>query len=76
MIIREMTQRDSNLLNIVWLCDAASVSRSGYYRYLETEDIRWQREEQERADFQKIVEAYQFRGFAKGARGIYMVTTQ
>ena len=38
-IIREMTQRDNNLLNIVWLCDAARVSRSGYYHYLETEDI-------------------------------------
>lgn len=71
-IIREMTQRDNNLLNIVWLCDAAGVSRSGYYRHLGTEDIRRQREEQDRADFQKIVEAYRFRGYDKGARGIYM----
>ena len=39
-IIQEMTQRDNNLLNIVWLCNAAKVSRSGYYHYLETEDIR------------------------------------
>ena len=71
-IIREMTQRDNNLLNIVWLCDAAGVSRSGYYRYLDTEDDRRQREEQDRADFQKIVDAYRFRGYNKGARGIYM----
>ena len=28
-IIREMTQRDNNFLNIVWLCDVAGVSRSG-----------------------------------------------
>jgi len=71
-IIREMTLRDNNLLNIVWLCEAAGVSRSGYYRYLDTEDSRRQREEQDRTDFQKIVEAYRFRGYDKGARGIYM----
>jgi len=71
-IIREMTQRDNNLLNIVWLCEAADVSRSGYYHYLETEDLRRQREEQDRRDFLIIVEAYQFRGYDKGARGIYM----
>ncbi len=33
-IIREMAQRDNNLLNISWLCSAAGVSRSGYYHYL------------------------------------------
>jgi len=71
-IIHEMTRRDNNLLNIVWLCEAAGVSRSGYYNYLKTEDSRRQREERDRNDFLIIVEAYQFRGFAKGARGIYM----
>ena len=71
-IIQEMTQRDDNLLNIVWLCEAAEVSRSGYYHYLKTEELRWQRNEKDRQDFLIILEAYQFRGFAKGARGIYM----
>ena len=71
-IIREMTRRDNNQLNIVWLCEAACVSRSGYYHYLETEDLRRQREEQDRFDFLIILEAYQFRGYDKGARGIYM----
>jgi len=36
-IIREMTLRDNNLLNISWLCEAAGVSRSGYYHYLAAE---------------------------------------
>ena len=67
-----MTQRDNNLLNITWLCDAAGVSRSGYYHYLKTEDLRQQREEQDKEDFLIILEAYQFRGYDKGARGIYM----
>ena len=71
-IIREMTQRDNNLMNIVWLCDAAGVSRSGYYHYLETEDLRQQREEQDQRDFLIVLEAYQFCGYNKGARGIYM----
>ena len=71
-IIREMTLRDNNLLNIVWLCAAAGVSRSGYYHYLETEDLRRQREEQDRIDFLIILKAYRFRGYNKGARGIYM----
>ena len=71
-IIREMTQRDNNLLNITWLCTAAGVSRSGYYHYLGTEELRRQREEQDQKDFLIILEAYQFRGYDKGARGIYM----
>jgi len=71
-IIREMTLRDNNLLNITWLCSAAGVSRSGYYHYLDTEGLRQQREENDRRDFTIILEAYQFRGYNKGARGIYM----
>jgi len=71
-IIHEMTQRDNNLLNISWLCEAAGVSRSGYYHYLNTVELRQQREEKDQCDFLIIVEAYQFRGFAKGARSIYM----
>jgi transposase InsO family protein len=71
-IIREMTERDNNLLNISWLCDAAGVSRSGYYHYLKTENLRLGREEKDREDFALILQAYQFRGYSKGARGIYM----
>jgi transposase InsO family protein len=71
-IIREMTLRDNNLLNISWLCTSAGVSRSGYYHYLETEDLRHKREVKDREDFTIILMAYQFRGYDKGARGIYM----
>lgn len=71
-IIQEMTSRDNNLLNISWLCEAAGVSRSGYYHYLATEGLRQQREEQDRSDFQIVLEAYNFRGYSKGARSIYM----
>lgn len=71
-MIQEMIQREDTQLNITWLCEAASVSRSGYYHYLETEELRIQREEKDQQDFLLIVEAYQHRGYDKGARGIYM----
>jgi len=71
-IIQEMTERDDNLLNISWLCESAGVSRSGYYHYIKTEALRLSREEQDRCDFMIIVEAYQYRGYKKGARSIYM----
>lgn len=71
-IIYEMTKQDGNRLSVSTLCEIAGVSRSGYYNYLSTEDVRLKREEQDRKDFQKILEAYSFRGYNKGARSIYM----
>ncbi len=67
-----MIQRDNNLLNISWLCEAAGVSRSGYYRWLNAVDIRDVKEEQDKKDFEQILEAYKFRGYDKGSRGIHM----
>jgi len=71
-IIKEMTCRDKNLLNIVWLCEIAGVSRSGYYRWMNAEPTRIQRDAQDKHDFELILKAYQYRGYDKGARGIYM----
>ena len=71
-IIREMIMRDNNRLNISWLCETACVTRSGYYSYLKNEAKRQEREEADRKDFLLIVEAYQFRGYDKGAKGIKM----
>ncbi len=69
-IIQEMTERDNNLLNISLLCEIAGVSRSGYYRWLGAASARAVREEQDERDFAVILEAYNHRGYAKGARGI------
>lgn len=71
-IIEQMMQREDNMLNVKWLCETAGVSRSGYYHYLQTVDLREQREQQDRADFDLILTAYNHRGYSKGARGIYM----
>lgn len=67
-----MTQRDDNELNISWLCEIAGVSRSGYYNWISKRPMRTAREERDRADFELILCAYQFRGYNKGRRGIYM----
>jgi len=71
-IIHEVMQRADNKLNITWLCEAAGVSRSGYYHYITTEDLRNARELKDSTDFQIILKAYRFRGYKKGARSIYM----
>ena len=71
-IIEQMMNREDNLLNVKWLCEAAGVSRSGYYHYLQTAELRKQREQQDRRDFLVILEACNRRGYSKGARGIYM----
>lgn len=48
------------------------VSRSGCYRWVDAAPAREAWEEADRADFELVLTAYNKRGFAKGARGIYM----
>lgn len=67
-----MTQRDNNQLNIRWLCEMAGVSRSGYYNWLNSTPKRFDKDAQDKTDFGLILKAYQFRGYDKGRRGIYM----
>lgn len=71
-IIHSATCRDNNALSIARMCELAKVSRSGYYEWLAAEPYRQKREDSDRADFDLILEAYRYRGYAKGARGIYM----
>jgi len=71
-IIRETLSQADNLLNISWLCSIAGVSRSGYYSWQAAEATRSMRDEKDKRDFELILDAYHFRGYAKGARGIYM----
>lgn len=71
-IIRDTSIEKSNILTISELCEIAGVSRSGYYAWLFSEQKRAAREAQDAADFQQILEAYRFRGYAKGVRGIHM----
>ena len=71
-LIREATLRDNNLLKISKMCEIAGVSRSGYYNWCASEVSRQAREDADRKDFDLILEAYRYRGYAKGVRGIHM----
>ena len=71
-IIHNATCRDNNALSIAKMCELASVSRSGYYEWVAAKPYRQKREDSDKADFDLILEAYKHRGYAKGARGIYM----
>ena len=71
-IIHEMVKSKNNVLSVSMLCDIAKVSRSGYYRWINAEEKRKKLEERDRKDFELILIAYQYRGYDKGARGIYM----
>jgi len=54
------------------MCALAGVARSGHYRYIAEGNTSAKKEEQDLADFQKILEAYHFRGYDKGVWGIHM----
>jgi len=71
-LIQAAAMKENNVLSINRLCEMAQVSRSGYYAWQKAASNREAREEQDRRDFERIVEAYKFRGYAKGAKGIYM----
>ena len=71
-LIQDATSGDNNLLSITALCQIAGVSRSGYYNWIGNEETRQCQEDADQKDFDLILEAYRFRGFAKGARSIHM----
>ena len=71
-IIHEAVTKENSLLTVEKLCEYAQVSRSGYYAWVKSADKRAEREEQDRQDFDLILKAYKFRGYAKGIREIHM----
>lgn len=71
-VIYEIMTQEGNLQNVQELCRIAGVSRSGYYNWIANESNRIAREQRDRQDFERILEAYHYRGYAKGIRGIHM----
>lgn len=71
-VIYDIVSRNDNVQNIKELCAIAGVSRSGYYNWLASKDVRNAREEADQQDFNLILEAFQYRGYDKGIRGIHM----
>lgn len=56
-----------------YLCEIAGVSRSGYYSYLNSEDIRITREKSDIETKEIILKVFNRRGYKKGSRSIKMV---
>ena len=71
-LIYEAIQHDDNALSISYMCQIAGVSRSGFYTWMSAAPARQKREDHDKADFALILDAYRFRGYAKGARSIHM----
>ena len=71
-VIQKTLQDEDNQLSVSMLCETAGVSRSGYYRWVNAAGIREEREKKDREDFKLVLDAYNQRGYSKGARGIYM----
>ncbi len=71
-IIQDTLKSQDNVLSIANLCRIAHVSRSGYYKWLNSTQLRINREIKDQTDFSLILQAYNHRGYDKGARGIYM----
>ena len=71
-IIYDCIKNDSNVLSISYMCELAGVSRSGFYEWLKAAPARELRDERDRQDFELILDAFRFRGYAKGARSIHM----
>ena len=71
-VILKTASNPDNKISISKLCKLAKVSKSGYYRWLGTEEKRKQKEIKGQEDFAKILEAYNYKGYNKGYRSIYM----
>lgn len=71
-IIKEFVSNPETLISISELCSIAGVSRSGYYKWLKSEAIRAEKDLNDKADFELVLNAYSYRGYAKGARSIHM----
>ena len=71
-LIHEAVMQEDNLLKISKMCEIAHVSRSGYYKWLASENARKLRDDEDCRDFDLILEAYKYRGYSKGVRGIHM----
>ncbi|GGA51005.1 IS3 family transposase [Paenibacillus physcomitrellae] len=55
-----------------YFCELLGVSRSGYYHYLQTADVRIKRAQKDEESVKWVKKAFDRRGFKKGARSIKM----
>jgi len=70
--IKEVIEK-YNFKNLIgYMCELSGVSRSGYYNYIASNDIRIEREQSDLAHRELILKAFNLRGYKKGSRSIKM----
>lgn len=71
-IIDKLRNKFPNI-NIKHLCLIAEVSRSGYYNYIKTKNIRKFKEIEDEKIRDNILKAINFKGYKKGSRSVKMI---
>ena len=61
-----------NKLSLTYMLGVAGVSKSGYYNHFKQTASKLMREMNDEEDFDKVLMAYRFKGYNKGAKGIKM----
>ena len=72
-IIKEVIEKYSFKNVASYLCQLSGVSRSGYYNYLSSKDIRMEREKRDLEHRDLILKVFNRRGYKKGSRSIKMI---
>ena len=72
-IIKEIIDKYSFENVIGYLCKLSGVSRSGYYNYIASKDIRIEREQRDLEHRDLILKVFNRRGYKKGSRSIKMI---
>lgn len=75
LISDTLTQFSFNRM-VTYFCALLNVSRSGYYNYLKTSDVRAAREQKDLEARDLILKAFNRRGYKKGSRSIKMTLEQ
>ena len=57
-IIAQTVKSSTSSLSVKELCQIAGVSRSGYYAWVKAAPIRARQEQQDRKDFELVLEGY------------------
>lgn len=71
-IIHKALKEKRNTISVNQLCKTAHVSRSGYYRWRNAERKRAEKQKSDETDFRIILDAYNYKGYDKGVKGIHM----
>lgn len=67
-LIHQTLSSSENEFSVSMMCQAAGISRSGYYAWLKAASARQTRETQDRTDFELVLETYNRRWYSKKGR--------